>query len=271
VGDRLAHHLDPMRFPKSAYAELGLLIAVWLLLQRDLDPTPERRRWRMFVVASLLIAGVGILAGWGPRPLPKMPGYAWRMTVLKFYPFRLADLMVPAAVSFTVAAWGLDRWRRDPNFTGCRRGLLPGLLAILAGAAWIPFADENPSRLSPAEQTDWIACCRWLAEQTPPNGLAYAADSGWAVKWFSNCPEFVNYKDMPQDAAGITEWNRRLWELANWRIAATADGKVTAAELRDLRKRTGIVWLLSGRFGPIESKPVFDTKHFRVHQLPPAE
>lgn len=267
VGDRLSHHLDPMRFPKPAYGEYALLIVIWLLLERGTAASARRRWWRAFVVATLLIAGAGILIGWGPRPVTQMPGFTWRLWMLKFYPFRLADLILPVAVSISAASLWLSALEHDRS----RRASILRWAAVgtvVLGAAKIPFADQNPSRLSASARTAWIDLCTWIREETDPHDLVYAADSGWAVKWYAQRPEYVNYKDVPQDAAGMMEWNRRLWVIADWRLAAMADGQVSVQELQDLHRQTGIRWLICGRFGPVNRAPAMSTADFRVYALP---
>jgi len=266
VADRLAHHLDPMAFPKSAYWYGGSLLIIWWFLLRDIRATSPQRWWRYFVIASVVIALVGVAIGFGPRPLHQSPQGDWRLSLLKFYPFRLGDLMVPVAVSLAgVQAMGV--WFR----CGSRR--TPGLILlgwglIFLGAFTIPFPDQNPSRLSLKQRQHWQMACDWLRNETPKDSLVYATDSSWGLRWGTHRPEFVNYKDMPQDAASIVEWNNRLWVISRWRKAAFEDGQVSADELADLRKQTGIRYLLAGRFGPVNFEPVYENEAFRVFELP---
>lgn len=269
IGDRLAHHLDPMRFSKESYRYWGLLIVVWLLLETKLPSTPSRTWWRACIASAILIALVGVLIGWGPRPVTLMPGHEWRLRLLKFYFFRLGDQFVPIALSLAAVNTCLNLiessgQRRSVAGISC----LAGLLATVLGAIFIPFADETPSRLNAAELSDWRAACDWIRDHSRKDELVYNTDSGWAIKWFAQRPEYVSYKDMPQDAASIVEWNRRLWVLANWRMAATADGQVTSEELADLRKQTGIHYMISRRFGPIVPEPAYTNSRFRIHVLP---
>jgi hypothetical protein len=268
VADRLAHHLDPMQLPKSAYRYYAGLLVIWLLFQRGHASTRKEQYWNWFVAGAILIAMGGIVIGWGPRPITNMPGYVWRMQLLKFYSFRLADLLIPMAVSFSVILAARDWKSRVPTGGAASRCCGWGLLIASLGALFVPFPDENPSRMSPLERKDWIAACAWLREHAPAGDLVYAADSGWAVKWFAQRPEYVNYKDVPQDAPSVVEWNRRLWQLAYWRTESTADGQVTSQELAGLRNETGIRWLIAGRFGPFSPEPAYGNAHFRVYALP---
>jgi len=268
VADRLAHHLDPMRFPKDAYRYWGMMIVLWLVLQARLPRTPENRWWRDFVLATILIALAGIVIGLGPRPIAQMPGYAWRLKLLKFYFFRLGDLMVPVALSLTATQLGLAWKEKGTNLWTRPATLLVSQIVIVWGAVCIPFPDARPSRMSPAKLQDWKSACRWIQAHSQTSDLVYVADTGWAAKWFAQRPEYVNFKDMPQDAASIIEWNHRLWNIARWRKAAMADEQVTSEELRELRMQTGIRYFICSRFGPILSNPVYVNDTFRVYALP---
>jgi len=267
VADRLAHHLDPMRFPKEAYRYWGMMIVLWLMLQARLPRTPENRWWRDFVLATILIALAGIVIGLGPRPIAQMPGYAWRLKLLKFYFFRLGDQMVPVALCLAATQFGLA-WKEQVTSRAARpAALLISLTAIVLGALFIPFPDAHPSRMNPAKMQDWKTACRWIRTHSKPSDLMYVADTGWAAKWFAQRPEYVSFKDMPQDAASIIEWNHRLWNIARWRRAAMADSQVTPEELIDLRTQTGIRYFVCSRFGPLLSEPVYANSTFRVYDL----
>jgi hypothetical protein len=211
---------------------------------------------------------VGILVGWGPRPIDQMPLARLRTWLLKFYPFRLADLLVPLLLSVVmferVSDWAAVQssgWKRHSA------GLLAA--AAFAVALWIPGADRSSSRMPPAQEADWIAACEWIRRETPENALLYAANEDWAVKWFAHRAEYVNYKDCPQDAAGILEWVRRLRTINRWHRAAFADGRLSENDLQNLHEQTGITHLLISRLGPIDSEPLYRNGSFRVYAIAP--
>ncbi|WP_437194041.1 DUF6798 domain-containing protein [Planctomicrobium sp. SH527] len=270
VGYRLAHHLDPTKFPKTVYIFLTI---IWVLLSRDVPNSHQPSRWRLwwwrgFIFSAIIIAGVGVILGTGPRPIALMPGVDWRCALLKFYPFRLADLFVPIAVSIAVTQAGLVWLRSNPTIPAIRVTVYSIFVGSLLIALLHPIPATNPSRLSKQGKDDWISTCKWIEQNTDPSSTLYSLDSGWAIKWYAKRPEYVNYKDMPQDAKSIVEWNNRLWTISNWRGAAMADGKVTPSELEELRKSTGIDYLIAGEFGPIELDPVFQQGIYRVYRLP---
>jgi hypothetical protein len=284
VAHRLSHHLDPMQFPLTAHRYFGLLIVIWLLLQRgvmpprsgreeetaDRSPRPARAEWwAWFVLAGLLIALIGVLIAWGPRPVKTMPGYEWRIALLKFYPFRLADLMVPVAVSLACVHRFHGRWRTAAARNRTRT-LVQGIGLVVIGfivSLSVPGPDRNPSRLSPSQQRDWIAACTWIREQTPESAVVYSFDQDWAVKWYGHRPEYANYKDCPQDAPSLIEWNRRLWTMARWQGEALQDGSVGDDDLQELHAGTGITHLISRRFGPFVSAPAYENRTFRIYSI----
>lgn len=266
VGFRLSHHLDPMAFPKEAYRYICLLIVGWLLLARDSWTVPRKRWWNLFVICSILVALAGVFVGWGPRPLKQLPGYEWRMTVLKFYPFRLADLLVPMALSIA-AGEQMGQWARRSNSYRQRFGI--GVLT--ASLAWlsivIPGTDQNPSRMTPSQLDHWEQACLWIRDNTPEQAVLYSFDTKWAIKWYAERPEYVNYKDCPQDAESIVEWNRRRWVIARWRQSAFEDGVASEEELQALAQKTGASIFIANRTGPIESEPVFQNVDVRVYRV----
>jgi hypothetical protein len=266
VGVRLKHHLDPQAFPVSAYRFYGLLLLFWLLLRRPGTPSPARTLFVRIVLASLVIAGVGVVVGWGPRPIDQMPLARLRVWLLKFYPFRLADLLVPVLLS-VVMFERLQQWAQlQPAGWKRRAGALTAAAAF-GLALWIPDADRSSSRMAPAQQTDWIEACEWIRRETPEDILLYAANEDWAVKWFAHRAEYVNYKDCPQDAAGILEWVQRLRTLNRWHRGAFADGRLSAGDLHALHEETGITHLLVSRLGPVDSEPVYRNATFRIYQI----
>lgn len=263
VGYRLKHHLDPQQFPYESYRYYALLLAGWGLLFW----LGERRRCsalEWFTLAALCLAGLGWLAAAGPRPLNELPMFEWRIRLLKLYPFRIADLAVPITVATVVVA-AIDsrlkfvRQQRRAQWIAGALGLF-----VVATALTLPGRDRNPSRMSPTVEADWIDACDWIRRNTPDDALLYAANEDWAVKWYAQRAEYVNYKDCPQDAAGIVEWYRRLVFMSRWARENYDDARFSSAELQDLHEQSGITHLLVSRFGPMEDSPAYANRSFRV-------
>ncbi|HUG93550.1 MAG TPA: DUF6798 domain-containing protein [Planctomycetaceae bacterium] len=220
--DRLKHHLDPLEFPATAYAGYGLLIALWLLGRRFADRRSTERRFMRIVAGSIVIALAGLAIGLRPESSQNGPFLDLRAALLKFYPFRLADVLVPLAASVTLVGLA-SRWARSefwPRYhlrSALRRRLLwPVFTAALAVSLVLPAIDRNPSRLAADELADWLDICRWVSRNTPVESSFFTPPESWAFKWYAQRAEYVTRKDCPQDAAGIIEWRRRMDERWRW-------------------------------------------------------
>ncbi len=269
VSVRLSHHLDPLTFPVRAWRDYGLLLLVLALIRTRLVQRRESlARLEYWMLAALLIAAGGVLAAWGPRPLKELPLWELRVKALKLYPFRLADMLVPLTVSFTVAValWQLA----EERLTARRRpAAIAALMAVALLIAYrVPTLDKTLAQQPAAVQTDWLSACQWVREHTPQDAVLYATNDNWSLRWYAERPEYFSFKDCPQDAASIVEWNRRSLVIYHWKLRVFSDGSVSAEDLSQLRKETGITHIICGRFGPVERKPVFLSTNISVYELP---
>jgi hypothetical protein len=258
VSYRLAHHLDPWTFSWQSHAFFAGLIAAWMwsrCIRR------EDRRFDLLDVVTAFAVLFGLMAtlltaGSRPWGYPPSAVEALQLKLLKFYPFRLADtmstLMGAAAV---VGVLG-----RVPSVP-FRNALT---VAMLAAAIVLPGPDQTPGMLAGGDREDWIATLRWVRANTPRDSLLLAVNEDFGVKWWSERAEYVNFKDCPQDARGVVEWNTRLQRFSAWTEISLKDGKVSSGDLAALRSATGVTHLIASRFGPIEAEPVYRRGRFRV-------
>ena len=256
---RLAHHLDPMLFSLRAYAGYAVLLLVWGIAWKSQSRSDARKLFDRVVMGSVVFALAGLLVGAGSRPAATMPWFMERAGLLKFYPFRLADVLVPLAVSMVLVG-ALER-RTRPMTKWC----LGAVLFALALARAHSVVETN--RYSGELRADWIAACQWIDGHLPHAAVVQAPHNGWAFKWFAHRAEYVTFKDCPQDAAGIVEWNRRLVFLKKWYEDQYVDQFYSADELRGFRRATGITHLLTDRLGPLELEPVYRNETFQVYDL----
>jgi len=263
ITQRLAHHLDPGSFAWASHREyLLLLAAIWLLRREPRDGS--RGRWspveRMAWMAVLCAVG-GIVVSLWPRTPDPFSWYVLRLKLLKLYPFRLADIFVPLLLAIRLVEF--PRFETFVRTSGRTAALAAGLLAV----AFLWPGDEGPARrMSAADYAHWQKILGWIREQTPRGAILQAMNEDFAIKWYAERAEFVNYKDCPQDAPGIFEWHRRLTQLdQEWRTPAMADSRVSPAELEELHRLTGIDYLICSRFGPVESRPVYASGPFRIY------
>jgi hypothetical protein len=258
---RLKHHLDPMDFGWTHFAGYGLLTAVWLAaivwLSRRSVRLDRDGWWDGYLLAAALFAAGGLLAGLGPRPAEQMPGYPWRMVLLKFYPFRLFDLMLPIAVAILLPRLVKPRW----------------LMVIgVCGFVWAMVSTRvfPPSNQLPAAmRSDWREACRWVAANTPEDTVLHTPFEAEAFKWFARRAEYVNLKDCPQDAAGIVEWNRRLQFITKWSEKSFKDDQTYSAdELRELVRQTGVHFAITRTRVRYDADLLYANDTYKILRLP---
>lgn len=260
VFERLAHHLDPMKFTRHAWILYAVLLGLWLALQFRRTPSKELRFFNRFVAGTLLVALGGMAVGFGPR---------WA-SVLKFYPFRLADLFLPMGISFTLAThWDTFRQRISHRPRLSRVTAVAGyiLIAAVVGAILrLPSRDQNPTNWSEQKHADWQVVCQWMKENTPADALCLTPRLNYTFRWHAERAEYAIWKDCPQDAPSLMEWKRRLTQIEDWRKKHKAG--FTSEALAELRAETGIDYIVGWYVEPYRVAPVFKTKSFSVYRLP---
>ncbi len=274
---RLVHHLDPMDFSLRAYLGYGALLVFWLVGRRW---TGERLRssvFAWFVLGATLIAVAGLVVGFHrpttpERPIPfEMPLFHLRTSLMKFYAFRLFDIMLPVAVSLLTVdlliRWQTERARQRGTDGSVSLGLPAGLsAACMVAALLLPSIDANPSRMGPVELARWQEACGFIRREVPQEVEFLTPQRSWAFKWYAQRPEYVTRKDCPQDAAGIVEWNRRLRELWVWSREHYQQG-YPAEALRELIRATGITHAIADADDRYPLPPLFANESFAVYRL----
>ena len=281
---RLKHHLDPMQFALWRYAGYAAMTAgvaglyVWERRRWNRLHQPVPAAWRMLiaiVLVSLLIAAIGVLLGARSGPASEMPGFKWRLRLLKFYPFRVYDLLLPLLLSLaivrTLGQTLFSKW--DSQLQRPRWRILCGVLTLvlLWAAIVAPFIDRRGTRMTADQREAWLDVCAWIKQNLPEESEVMTPPNSWAFKWFAQRAEFINFKDCPQDSSGIVEWNRRLLLITRWGIDSYDDQHYSIAETEALAAESGITHILAGRIGPFEQTPIYRNPYFRVYSIAPAE
>ncbi len=260
---RLRHHLDPTAFLPYAYVWYGLLLVGWGLLYRA-RRSVEVACFSGIVNASILFALVGIAIGWWPN-LATAAGLRLTFPVeslLKFYPFRLADALLPLGVALV---WSV---RASPGFW---LETIEWISLLAAGglAAFLPSplnSRDVDRRLDQPLRDDWNSVCVWIREQTPTDALFVTPTFGWEFKWRAERAEFFSPKDCPQDASGIVEWKRRADVWRDWR-KQSFEGGITQDELANLARLTRATHLLIHKDIPVHTQPIHTSTKFAVYRL----
>jgi hypothetical protein len=257
---RLGHHLDPMLFPLRAYTGYAALAVVWSIGWKFGLRGPGCTWLHRLTAWALLFALAGLAIGWGPRPPQEMPGYEWRMHLLKFYPFRLADVILPLTVAM-LAATVLARWLSNGK-------VQIGMVTLLAaGTLLAAHQSVQDQRYTRAQAVGWREACGWIREHTPRDAMFLTPHGQWTFKWYAERAEFTNFKDCPQDVRGIVEWNRRQRLLTQWYQDQYADGRYSQDELEELGQLTGSQYLIVDELGPIDAASIYQNATHRVYDL----
>jgi hypothetical protein len=220
VFDRLPHHLSILTMPpdevKSRFTRHGILLAALVLFGFVARRDTKLRPILYFAWGAVIIACLGFAI---EIAFTHQPAVAAKF--LRYYWFRLTDFAAPMAVSLlatSLIAFGIGqrrRWAIPLLFVALAFcGLMlasacqPRLIALRTHENPVPPADAKSTGYS-----DWIKVCDWIAANTPPDALFITPRLNQSFKWRTGRAEVVNKKDIPQDARGIVEWDRRLKDI----------------------------------------------------------
>lgn len=230
VYERLYHHLLPERFPPWFVVRHVCLVLTLAALVAWGPRDARFARLYRFVAVAIAIAAMGMALSLLASAAPDFAA-----AVLRYYWFRLSDVIVPLGAALVataiVARWSIALPRRSAA------GL--AVLAIVAGChlgevVWRRHLDPFPPADSTAVNLDgwrrhydwahddaglpdeefaelrrWREICQWAQEETPPQAVFIVPRLAQTFRWYAGRAEVVNRKDIPQDAAGIVEWWRR--------------------------------------------------------------
>jgi hypothetical protein len=220
---------------------------------------------RWFIAATLLLSGVGIAisyaAPWSPATAAKL---------LKFYWFRLADVMIPAGVALEFA-----RGAVLPGASGYGRRTAWAMSAVIAAWGIIEIA---PLRFRPAPPRgelldadtyeNWKLACRWIDENLPEDSLVVAPRSFASFRWYAHRAEFANWKDVPQDADSLLHWKSRLDELYG---SANESGGwvnfVPSDRLLAVCRKYEITHIVTFRLPKLELPLLYSNNSFAVYRV----
>jgi hypothetical protein len=265
VFQRLRHHLDPTSFGMPALIGYAALAVAWFALRRFGQFSKREPLLACYACVSIMIAIAGLVIGLGL----KSP------SLMKFYPFRLVAVALPMVVSIAIAACAVQ-WLDYKDVPGGSEGSqalrnLPlfglwGLFVIvLLDSFAVAQREPRAGQLVSAERPAWIRMCSWIRTNTPPDALFLTCSTSRGFKWYAERAEYFNYKDFPQDAHSIVEWNDRRLRQSGWEDAAIGQ---SAAAIRALRRDTGIDYIAMRTDVPIALTPVYRNRRFAVYKLP---
>ncbi len=281
---RLKHHLDPMELLPSQWkfaAALlyGIVVATFWSRRIDsssLPPTGSKTRqsseaWSCLLIVfgmTALVAATGVSIGWHTEAAPEMTGWEWRAALLKFYPFRAFDALLPITASFALTRL------LQAGVTGLSGTRAAPVVRIVVAVIGIPLAlawhnrEVAPPGYTTGQFAEWQEACRWIRDNTPAESLVLTPRESFAFKWMAERAEYVCYKDCPQDTAGILTWDSRLWWLHDWTLKSSSDGLYDAADLSILRGQADCDFILTRILGPFVAEPLWQGREWRIYSVP---
>jgi len=253
VYDRLPHHLALLSLPREEVTlrvvRHAMLFVALAALGRATQNTPVRRMVQFaWGAATLAVAGLIIeLALSHDRLLAAR--------LLRYYWYRLTDFAAPMAVALaatTLIATGVGERKKWAAWSLASAVLLVGAFMTTV----VQPRAANPVPPADAKMEDfaaWVDVCQWIAENTPPDALFLTPRLNHSFKWRTGRPEVVNRKDIPQDAASIVEWHRRLNDIHYYEDAYDVEyvvgslSHLTTERVRDLSQKYDANFVLTDR------------------------
>jgi hypothetical protein len=251
VVERLSHHLLLRTFADGMVARHLLAILLWWFVRMRrpaASPMEQATRTRVdrFILASLLISLVGVAISL-LEPFAANVAYS----LLRFYWFRLADVLVPFGLA-TAAAAVLANDTAIGGLVSARPAVVRAIVALLL---FLDLARESrhwplPGRTALMARSDtkvdalaWRDICDWVAANTPADACFLTPRGSASFTWRTGRREVVGWKNSPQDARSLVEWRQRFVDcfsregsFANMERSTAAlgpDGQRRAAEQYD--------------------------------------
>ena len=246
VVERLSHHLLPRTFSEPLVARHVLTIVTWWLLGRLAPAGAARLRVDRFTLAAIAISA----GGWAIallEPVAADPVFS----LLRFYWFRLADVIVP----FSLAANAAVILEDD---AACER-VLPvrpaGLRAVVVLLLCADLAAQSrhwplPGRVGLLPRADakvdaaaWADICDWVRRNTPADACFLTPRGAATFTWRTGRREVVSWKNSPQDVRSLVEWRRRITDCFSH------DDTLTGMEQSTLALGAERLRLVADRYG----------------------
>ena len=278
VYTRLGHHLSPIKFSESRWSGFLHLLAIavtlillvrrqrtyWRTEQTDRSPQKHWLRdappvfqllmmtaWMAFLVASLGLVFDLVFSNYAPRFAAK---------ILRFYWFRWNDVTMPLALALVAVGvcTGVLQFAQQAFWK--RTLILVCSLVAAIAIIWSRHQENSNEKIpvgeklnfvhksdTPAAQvqqfSDWKRVCDWIKSETQTEPLWLTPRRQQSFKWRTSRAELASWKDMPQNAAAVVEWNRRIKDSYQYDKQKNLL-PITTEKLEELRSKYGIHYVL---------------------------
>ena len=233
VNQRIAHHLTFDAFQTKHIARFAVLTLFCVALSKGISNRLPRYRECVstlfaFACGCLLIALGGLCLSGLAESNASLAAPA--IGLLRFYWFRIADFAVPATTALTLGIL-VGHWIYIEKSASKKICAFVFAGAIVAAACLVvidkrvdprPIADQRSlptyeDNFTRTQETyrNWLKVCQWINQNTANDASFITPQDQQTFKWYAGRTEVVNWKDIPQDAAGIAEWSQRVSALLN--------------------------------------------------------
>lgn len=275
VFQRLGHHLNPAEFPVLRFI---VPLVAWVVVGWQTPQTHPARRLHAFVAGTVLLSMAGFVIAFATCAHPGLAA-----AVLRFYWFRMADIMVPLGVA---VGWPIlvEQWRaRRPAVAKAAGAALLLLAAWEMGGNVYQQAVGRPLRSFPGPETrhfaEWRDACRWIAGagRIPRDATFLTPRTCRTFKWYTGRAEVVNWKDVPQDSRSIVEWWRRQQAIhatdgndpqRRWFASLAEQGE---DRLRQLGRRYHADYVLTENQPRLDLPVEYENDEFVIYRLADAK
>ena len=224
VFERLQHHLVFSSFSGERLARFSGLVCLWMIGTGAVERSSSQSRILRFTLGTVVIAVVGVGIDHYVRSTGDLVLGA---KYLRFYWFRSSDIFVPAAaaVGLTAGFWEMQIKHAAPVrlVSIAVSALILGLGLIHASAEYRgdgrPRADQQSLMGDMTREGtqqiyhDWQVACRWVDANLPEDARVFSPRRQQTFKWYAQRAEVANWKDIPQDAAGLVRWRERFEDV----------------------------------------------------------
>jgi hypothetical protein len=273
VFNRLPHHLVPQSFRWPFLVRYLFMLLAWVAMNRAQTDNPRLKKLRSVVVGSLAIALCGFVISAVTVDYPDT-----RAALLRFYWFRLADVMLPLGIGLSTVLSLQDPTSKRRNSKGLFWLAVCGALVVYGRddyAAWnlfgnLPRADKAGKVL---DHDDWRDVCDWMRENSPRGALAITPRMAQTFTWYASRGQVVSWKDLPQDAVAVVRWWRRLEGIygmphpefqGRWHDSLS---ELSPKRLRALARRYGAEYLIVEAEPPLDLPKLHGNKSYAVYGL----
>jgi hypothetical protein len=172
---------------------------------RLLPVSSGERRLRWFVIAAVMLAVAGCVVAWATADEQRTAA-----RLLRFYWFRMTDVMLPLGMALAWVGYGYWRAHRPGAIGACCLLAAAALATAHLGSAALTNAGLLSERSASPSEVAWRQTCQWVRHHTPQDACFLTPRLQSTFKWHAQRSEVVTWKDIPQNAAGIVEWWDRM-------------------------------------------------------------